>query len=83
MKAFITMTLTRPTRMGNRVVAKKIIAKKDVIVDEVNQFIVDRVNKDNYIPVSIFKVKIYDYKNREIRSWQYIPTQRNLVLKTS
>lgn len=76
MKAIVYQFLVRKSRFGRLVVPKKFEAKKEVIKDVVNDYITDRVNKENFIPVHLFAVKIIDYKGRIKESWEYRPTYR-------
>jgi len=74
MEALITYQLERPTRFGRKTLTKRISARKENIVAEVNDFIYERVNKENFIPVSSFNVKIFNYKKKVINEWNYTPT---------
>ena len=74
MKAVITMKLVRPTRFNRTIIKQTITAKKDCLTDVVNDFICERVNKDNFIPVSEFTVEIFNYRNRCIDQWNYKPS---------
>lgn len=76
MKAVITMTLVRPTRFKRSVIKKTITAKKDNIIGLVNEFILERTNKDNFIPVDRFDVKIFNTRSRMTEQWNYKPTYR-------
>lgn len=76
MKAVITMTLVRPTRFKRTVIEKKITAKKDYIVGLVNGFVYERANKENFIPVEKFDVKIFNTRGSVVSNWTYEPTYR-------
>lgn len=76
MKAIITEHLVRKTRTGKTSVIVKIESKKEEIVNVVNDFIVERAGRQNFIPVEKFEVKVYDYKNRVVNQWEYKPTYR-------
>lgn len=74
MKAEIKIYLVKPTRTGKTKLTKKIEGKKNEIVNRINEWIYKRVNKENYIKVTLFEVKIYNYKKQTIKKWNYIPT---------
>lgn len=76
MKAIITMELVRPTRSKRLFVKKKIEATKDVLHGLINGFIYERANRDNFIPVKEFNVKVYNTRGRMIETWNYKPTYR-------
>lgn len=74
MKAEIKTHLVKPTRTGKTILTKKIEAKKNEIENEINKWIYERTQKENYIRVTKFEVNIYNYKRRIIKKWCYIPT---------
>ena len=74
MKAIITMELVRPTRFKRLFVEKKVEAKKDVLHEQINGFIYERVNRENFIPVKEFVVKVYNTRGHMIETWNYKPT---------
>lgn len=76
MKATIEVHLARPTRKGRTVIAHQLIARKDEIINKVQEYILERAQRTGFIPVKIFKVSIKDYKNRVINTWNYSPTYR-------
>lgn len=77
MRAFIDIHLSRPSLSGRKVINKIIVADRDHIVDEVNDFIAWRVNKHNFIPVDMFKVRIKSQrKDKVVNEWEYKPTYR-------
>lgn len=76
MKAIVTMTLEKPTRFGRKVITETINARKEVLESEVNNFISHRQHRDNFIKVTEFSVKLYDYNKRVYKSWSYQPTYR-------
>ena len=76
MKAIVYQHLVRPSRFGRRVIPKRFEARKDVIKDAINDYIMDRASKQNFIPVHLFVVKIIDYKGRIKESWEYRPTYK-------
>lgn len=76
MKAIITMELVRPTRFKRLFVEKKIEATKDMLHGLINGFIYERANRDNFIPVKEFNVKVYNTRGRMIETWNYKPTYR-------
>ena len=76
MKAIVTMTLEKPTRFGRKVITETINARKEVLESEVNNFISHRQHRENFIKVTEFSVKLYDYNKRVYKSWSYNPTYR-------
>jgi hypothetical protein len=76
MKAIVYQHLVRPSRFGRLVIPKRFEARKDVIEDAINDYIMNRANRQNWIPVHLFVVKIIDYKGRIKESWEYRPTYR-------
>lgn len=76
MKAIVTMTLEKPTRFGRKVITETINARKEVLESEVNNFISQRQHRENFIKVTEFSVKLYDYNKRVYKSWSYQPTYR-------
>lgn len=74
MKAVIECKLERPTRLKRTILNKIIVAKKDVIKDEVNKFIYERQHKENFIKVVKFNVRIYNYRGNVVEKWSYTPT---------
>lgn len=76
MKAVITMKLVRPTRFNRTIIKKTITAKKDCLTGLVNEFICERVNKENFIPVTEFTVEMFNTRNRCVDKWDYKPTYR-------
>ena len=74
MKAIVTMTLVKPTRFGRTKTTEVINARKEQLVNEVNNFSFTRQYRENFIKVVEFSVKCYDYKNRVYNSWSYKPT---------
>jgi hypothetical protein len=76
MKAIVYQHLVRKSWSGRSIIPKKFEARKEDITDVVNDYITERVNKHNYIPVHLFEVKIIDYKGRIKDSWEYRPTYR-------
>lgn len=74
MYATIDMTLERPTRFGRSVIRKTINATKDVLKDEINNFIFERQGRENFIKVLKFDVRILNYKRKVVESWSYSPT---------
>ena len=74
MKAIVKMTLEKPTRFGRKVITETINAHKDVLELDVNKFILERQYRENFIKVTEFNVKLYDYKKRVYNSWSYKPT---------
>lgn len=76
MKAIVTMTLEKPTRFGRKVITETINARKEVLESEVNNFISHRQHRENFIKVTEFSVKLYDYNKRVYKSWSYQPTYR-------
>ena len=51
MKAIIKQTLVRKTCLGHSVVTEKIIGTSESIVSKVQDYITERINKKNFIPV--------------------------------
>ena len=76
MKAIVTMTLEKPTRFGRKVITETINARNEFLVSEVNNFIFQRQHRENFIKVTEFSVKLYDYNKRVYKSWSYQPTYR-------
>lgn len=76
MKVIITKHLSRKTRTGKSVLTERIDCKKEEVEAKANAYIFDRVNRQNFIPVVKFEVKVYDYKNRKVNQWEYQPTYR-------
>ena len=77
MRAFIDIHLSRPSWSGRTVLNKVIVADRDHIVDKVNEFIDCRINKHNFIPVDMFKVRIKNQRNdKVVNEWNYKPTYR-------
>ena len=76
MKATIKEHLLRPTRKGRTIIVETITDRKDNIINKVQEYILERVQRAGFIPVKIFKVSIKDYKNRVIDTWNYSPTYR-------
>jgi hypothetical protein len=76
MKAIVIIHLARKTRMGRSIITEKIERKKENIVNAVNDYIYERTNRKNFIPVVKFEVKILNYKNKVVNQWEYTPTNR-------
>lgn len=71
------MKLVRRTWSGKISIEKKIVARKDKIVDEVNDFIEFRLNEHNKIPVEKFTIKLMNQHNDKlVDTWEYKPTYR-------
>lgn len=69
--------MEHPTRFGNKVLTKTIMAKKEVIKDKVNEFITERINAKNFIKVSEFRVSIFTQRGKKTNiNWSYKPTYR-------
>ncbi len=76
MKAIVIQHLARKTRTGKTSIVKKIERKKEEIVNAVNDFICERANRKNFIPVVKFEVRVLNYKNQVVNKWEYKPTYR-------
>lgn len=76
MKAIIKQTLVRKTRSGRSVVTEKIIGTSETIVSKVQNYITERINKENFIPVEKFDVEILNFRGKLVDSWSYKPTYR-------
>lgn len=76
MKAIIKQTLVRKTRSGRLVVTGKIIGTSETIMSKVQNYITERINKENFIPVEKFDVEIVDVRGKLVDSWSYKPTYR-------
>lgn len=77
MKAIIKQTLVRKTRLGHSVVTEKIIGTSKTIMSKVQDYITERINKENFIPVEKFDVEIVNVRGKLVDSWSYKPTYRN------
>ena len=58
MKAIIKEELTRKSWSGKTILNKIIIGTKENIVDKVNDYISERINNKNSIPVKCFYVNM-------------------------
>ena len=76
MKAIVTMAIEKPTRFGRKVITETFNARKEVLESEVNKFIFQRQHRENFINVTEFSVKLFDYNKRVYKSWSYKPTYR-------
>lgn len=76
MKAIIKQTLVRKTWSGRSVVTEKIIGRQETIISKVQNYITERINKENFIPVEKFNVKILNSRGKLVNSWSYKPTYR-------
>lgn len=71
------MHLSRPSWSGRTIIEKKIVARKESIINEVNDFITKRIHRHNFIPVTKFNVKIVNQHNdKVVNEWEYKPTYR-------
>jgi hypothetical protein len=77
MRAIVKTYLSRPSWSGRTIIEKKIVAKKENIINEVNDFIVKRIHQHNFISVTKFNVKIVNQHNdKVVNEWEYKPTYR-------
>lgn len=76
MKAIIKQELVKAAWSGRTVIPVTIIGTKENIMEKVNNYISERLIKENYIKVKCFHVNIYTHKGKKVNSWNYIPTYR-------
>lgn len=76
MKAIIKEVLVKPSWSRKTVLTKTIIGRKDNITDKVNDYISERISKENLIKVKCFHVEVYNKYNKVIDRWEYKPTYR-------
>lgn len=78
MRAIVKMYLSRPSWSGRTIIEKKIVARKESIVNEVNDFIAKRIHQHNLIPVTKFHVKITNQHNdKVVNEWEHLPNCRD------
>lgn len=76
MRAIIREELVRKSWSGRTILVKKVCAKKDNIISKVNDYIIERINRHNFIPVKCFYVEIYTQHGKKVDKWEYKPTYR-------
>ena len=76
MKAIIREVLVKPSWSRKTVLTKTIIGRKDNITDKVNDYISERISKENLIKVKCFHVEVYNKYNKVTDRWEYKPTYR-------
>lgn len=76
MKAIINEELVKKSWSGRTILNKTIIGTKDNITSKVNDYISERISKENLIKVKNFTVHIYTQNGKKIDKWEYKPTYR-------
>lgn len=76
MYAVISQHLVNKSHSGRTIIPITLRVRKDNVDDAVSEYITERANRHGFIKVEKFNVRVYDYKKRLVKEWNYIPTYR-------
>ena len=81
MKAIIKEELVRKSWSGRSILIKTVIGTKDNIVEKVQNYVSERIYRENSIPVKCFNIEIQTSRGKRVDSWTYKPTYRTVLCK--